>query len=552
MYIEYFGLNEAPFTITPDPRYLYISGRHQEALAHLLYGIKESDGFVQLTGEVGTGKTTLTRALLEQLPPNVDVALILNPKLTAWEFVASICDEFAIDYPKSESIKSLVDALNAYLLTSHAANRRSVLIVDEAQNLDPEVLEQVRLLTNLETSKHKLLHIVLVGQPELRDVLATNDMRQLAQRITARYHLIALTEDETREYILHRLKVAGCKRALFSKGAIHRIFKLSAGVPRVINVLCDRALLGAYALDHSEVDTATVRQAASEIEFDVQSGNGKRFAFFAVVTLLLALTTGWTIGYFSTRDTLQDVTAQSLSMPIGPAVSQDIDIVPAEVIAPTQKAPSAISVAQLLSEPALATEELGLVGLFSQWQLTFKPQELVGAAACEKALTHGLKCLMLRATWKDLLRLNFPALIKLTVAEGRMGYFALTGVDGNEAILQTDDKRYRLALADLERAWDGSALVIWKPPALDIEVLGPGVSGASVVWLRRNLDKVLGEMPLDGPSNVYDAQLLQRVKEFQRRRALKDDGLAGALTLIHLIAEVGGPAVPLLTSISQS
>ena len=552
MYTEFFGLNEPPFTITPDPRYLYVSMRHQEALAHLLYGIKESDGFVQLTGEVGTGKTTLTRALLEQLPPNVDVALILNPKLTAWEFVASLCDEFAIDYPKAESIKSLVDALNVYLLTSHAANRRSVLIVDEAQNLDAEVLEQIRLLTNLETSKHKLLHIVLVGQPELRELLARNEMRQLAQRITARYHLIALTEEETRDYIQHRLKVAGSKRPLFSKGAIHQIFKLSTGIPRVINVLCDRALLGAYAHDINEVDSATVRQAAAEIEFTVQSGRVKRYGVLAAATLLLALGVGWVIGYLSTREMRQDLTVASLSTPVGPDVSMDKETTPDPVLlaAPLEEKESVMSVAQLLSNAATATEDLGFAALFAQWHFNY--QDLTGATACEKAVSRSLKCLKINATWKDLLRINFPALIKLSAPQGQFGYFALATVEGNEAILQSGTQRYRVALADMAQAWDGGAIIAWKPPALDIDILTPGTRGASVVWLRRNLDKVLGEVPLVGPSNVYDTQLLQRVKAFQRSRALKEDGLAGALTLIHLIAAVGDPTLPTLTTTSQS
>ena len=249
MYTSFFGLNEKPFSITPDPRYLFMSERHGEALAHLVYGVTESGGFIQLTGEVGTGKTTLCRSLLlNRMPGNADVAVVLNPQLSAPEFLEAICEELGIDLPSSSgSIKALINALNEHLLQAHSEGRRTILIVDEAQNLAPEVLEEVRLLTNLETSKQKLLQIILIGQPELRELLARTDLRQLAQRITGRYHLEPLTREETNQYIEHRLQVAGALGEVFDAGAKRAVFKLSQGVPRLINVICDRALLGAYS-----------------------------------------------------------------------------------------------------------------------------------------------------------------------------------------------------------------------------------------------------------------------------------------------------------------
>jgi len=248
MYTSFFGLNEKPFSITPDPRYLFMSERHGEALAHLVYGVTESGGFIQLTGEVGTGKTTLVRTLLlNRMPDNADVAVVMNPQLSVLEFLATICEELHIDVPHNRgSIKAQTDALNRHLLRAHAAGRRTILVVDEAQNLTPAVLEQVRLLTNLETAKQKLLQIILIGQPELRDLLARNDLRQLAQRITGRYHLEPLTSEETAHYIEHRLKVAGALGEVFDGSAKKETFRLSQGVPRLINVICDRALLGAY------------------------------------------------------------------------------------------------------------------------------------------------------------------------------------------------------------------------------------------------------------------------------------------------------------------
>ncbi|MGB9333048.1 MAG: AAA family ATPase, partial [Steroidobacteraceae bacterium] len=267
MYLTFFGLNEKPFAITPDPRYLYLSERHAEALAHLLYGINEAGGFVQLTGEVGTGKTTIVRSLLAQTPKNAEIALILNPKMTPAEFLLTICEELGIGVPDSslESLKDLVDILSHYLLRAHAAGRRVVLVVDEAQNLSPEVLEQVRLLTNLETNTQKLLQIILIGQPELRELLARNELRQLAQRVTGRYHLNPLSRDETTAYVRHRLRVAGATNDICSPQALSEVFRLSQGVPRVINVICDRALLGAYSLDRHRVTAPLVRNAAGEV-----------------------------------------------------------------------------------------------------------------------------------------------------------------------------------------------------------------------------------------------------------------------------------------------
>src|SRR5580698_7226511 len=273
MYLSFFGLNEKPFAITPDPRYLYLSERHAEALAHLLYGINEAGGFVQLTGEVGTGKTTIIRSLLAQTPKNAEIALILNPRMTATEFLLTICEELGIGVPDAatDSRKDLVDILNHYLLRAHSDGRRIVLVVDEAQNLSPDVLEQVRLLTNLETNTQKLLQIILIGQPELRELLARNELRQLAQRVTGRYHLNPLSNEETVAYVRHRLRVSGATSDIFSTLALAELYHLSGGVPRVINVIADRALLGAYTQDRHRVTSGLVRNAAAEVF-------GRRFA----------------------------------------------------------------------------------------------------------------------------------------------------------------------------------------------------------------------------------------------------------------------------------
>jgi general secretion pathway protein A len=299
VYPKYFGLKEPSFSIAPDPHYLFLSEQHREALAHLLYGAGESGGFVLLTGEVGTGKTTVCRAFLEQLPEGVDVALILNPAMTANELLLNICDEFRIPVPAGErSVKLLVDRLNTFLLAAHANGRRPVLLIDEAQNLRPKVMEQVRLLTNLETTKHKLLQIFLVGQPELRQLLEREGLRQINQRITARFHLRPLSLAETTDYIRHRVAVAGVDRPLFTGSAIRRIHQVAGGVPRLVNILCDRALLGACVTRANQVTPGIVAKAAREVigeRLTPPRRPAVRPAFAAAAALMLAVAAGWTL-----------------------------------------------------------------------------------------------------------------------------------------------------------------------------------------------------------------------------------------------------------------
>ncbi len=296
MYKAYFGLSDLPFTIGPNPKYLYLSDQHREAMAHLLYGLSEQGGFILLTGEVGTGKTTLCRSVLQQLPDNVEVALILNPRASSIELLQYICDELKIDYQGSDSAKVLNDALNAYLLEAYANDRRVVVMIDEAQQLSIETLEQVRLLTNLETNKDKLMQIILVGQPELNEMLSSQNLRQLSQRIKSRYHLGELDVQQLGAYIKNRLRVAGCERQLFSSKAIKEIFKYTRGVPRLINILCDRCLMGAYATDKVLVDHTVVRQAAKEVfgnDVEITNSNLLKWVSFAVIIIGLVFASIW-------------------------------------------------------------------------------------------------------------------------------------------------------------------------------------------------------------------------------------------------------------------
>ncbi len=299
MYTEFFGLNERPFSIAPDPQYLYMSSRHKEAMAHLSYGLLQGGCFIVLTGEVGTGKTTLCRNLLQELPDNVDVALILNANINETELLQTLCDELKIPYAENLSQKRLLDLINDYLLAAYAESRHTVLIIDEAQLLSRDVLEQIRLLTNLETTKQKLLQIILIGQPELNDVLSRNDLRQLAQRVTARYHLGALRRNEIEDYVNFRLGVAGCKQPLFSKQALTQLHLLTGGIPRKINVLADHSLLSAYSKTQPVVNAQVVKVAAREVFIAAQQEANRSAAWpnmlarwWLPATLLLLLNIG--------------------------------------------------------------------------------------------------------------------------------------------------------------------------------------------------------------------------------------------------------------------
>lgn len=286
MYQQYFGLSEDPFSIAPDPRYLFLSDKHREALAHLIYGVGNQGGFVVLTGEVGTGKTTICRCLLKQIPDNANIAYIINPKQSINQLLQSVCNDLGIYFEKGRTSKDLIDDLNKYLLEAHAKGRNTILIIDEAQNLSIEILEQLRLLTNLETNEKKLLQLVLLGQPELNEILGRREMRQLAQRVTARFHLTPLSKNEVTQYIEHRLSIAGCRNELFRVAALSSVYKNSRGIPRLINQICGRALLGVYATNESQVTRKIANKASKEIFLDTASYNIKAWRPILAATLL--------------------------------------------------------------------------------------------------------------------------------------------------------------------------------------------------------------------------------------------------------------------------
>ncbi len=569
MYTRYFGLKESPFSLAPDPRYLYLSGRHQEALAHLIYGVTEGGGFVQLTGDVGTGKTMLIRALLERLPENVDVALILYPILSVREFVCTICDELRIPYARdSASLKVLIDALNGFLLENYAKGRRTVLIIDEAQNLNREVLEQLRLLTNLETRKEKLLQILLIAQPELNNMLAQPDLRQLAQRVTARYSLKALFPHETRDYIIHRCRVAGAKAPLFSRAAMRAVHRFSDGVPRLINIICDRALLGTYARGRTAANTAVIHRAANQVGVNVVPRALWRPGVLAPLStttvLLIMLWQFWPLvqdRWYSVGAPLPLPQAQSLSAAssVTPLEPQARRAASAPADAPATGAASAVQVAEaerssepaqaptiaeLLADPQARTDtESALTALFAHWGLDYA--KLRGATGCERAMNSGLQCLFQSGTWNNLRQLNRPAVIELIDGQGRKHHVLVAGLEGDRVASQLGEREYSFPIRELDRYWYGQYLMLWKPPLAEKRVLRRGMRGQSVVWLRNTLARY-NRQPGGERSDLFDKELETEVKSFQRAHHLEDDGIVGSLTLIKLNSYDPVTAPPML------
>jgi general secretion pathway protein A len=563
MYTSFFGLLEKPFAITPDPRYLYLSERHAEALAHLLYGINESGGFIQLTGEVGTGKTTVVRTLLSRVPQHADVAVILNPRLTPVEFLLTVCEELGLPIEEAErhSVKQLVDALNRRLLTAHAEGRRSIVVVDEAQNLSAETLEQVRLLTNLETPTQKLLQIILIGQPELRDLLDRNDLRQLAQRITGRYHLKPLSREETQAYVRHRLRVAGATGEIFTPAALREVHRLSGGIPRVINVNCDRALLGAYTQETHTVTAELVRRAAGEVYGRRIAPRWLGWAAGSLMVVSVAATAVVGFGLWrhqaaaarqvktsagivrrapgAARDyALTSADSANLADPAAPAAAS----VPTAAKRPAAQ-PAPVSMDALLAANAGETSEAtAFRRLLSLWGTAMTDDR----DPCGQAQRAGLSCLEQRGSWGEVRELNRPAILTLTDDQGLRHRVVLSALDDKFATLNLGDHELRLPLEDVSRDWLGEFTIVWKPRTSPIRKLSLGMRGNEVRWLRRSLAALGGASWAPDRGDVYDEELAIAVQNFQREHRLNVDGIAGLQTQVVLDTALAEPGSPLL------
>jgi general secretion pathway protein A len=546
MYIDYFQLREPPFSLTPDPRYLFMSDRHREGLAHLLYGVQQPGGFVQLTGEIGSGKTTLCRCLIKQLPTDTEVALILNPRLTAIELLATVCDELRIEYPaETGSIKVLIDALNRHLLEAHAQRRRTVLIIDEAQNLNEDVLEQVRLLTNLETSQEKLLQIILIGQPELLSILSGPKLRQLAQRITARYHLGALSRIETSAYVQHRLRVAGRGEPLFTKTALRCVYRLSGGMPRIINIICDRALLGAYSRDQKKIGSAIVRRASRETRGSVRRHRRSRLAWSFAIGFLALATIGIAILFSPSNQSMipEDRSAVASNTESSPD-RMEADPLPSMRIEPGGNLPSKSGIIDILADPILRSDtSSAFASLYELWGVKIPTDS--SKLGCQSGIAQGLECLYDEGNWLKLRRLNLPAILETIIPSGERQAVALIGLDKNSALIAIGGEQYTFPLTEIDKVWDGSFVVLWKPP-FNPRVLSLGSMGEDVKWIRAALDFFEGQKAPAVVADVYDESLRQRVIAFQRAQSLVPDGYVGQETLTRLAVVLEDSKAPSL------
>ncbi|NRR30974.1 AAA family ATPase [Oxalobacteraceae bacterium] len=543
MYTQFFSLKQSPFSIAPDPRYLYMSERHREALAHLLYGVGSGGGFVLLTGEIGAGKTTVCRCFIEQIPPNCKLAYIFNPKLSVQELLLSICEEFGIVPEPHEagaaSVKTYVDAINRYLLDSHAQSLNNVLIIDEAQNLSAEVLEQLRLLTNLETSERKLLQIILIGQPELRTILARPELEQLAQRVIARYHLGSLSEEETGSYIEHRLAVAGGTAiAPFPRSLMPLIHQMSKGVPRRINLLCDRALLGAYVENQHQLNRTIVRKAGEEV-FAEQPAAGvprtiPKFVYAAAGVLAGAVLSGAAAWQFLPHGQPGAAPTEQAGLPAGPADARR---------AGSGGSGKPLSGAAALVLPAQASTpqdgEAGLRQLALLWGPSLPPGD-----PCQVAPAYNLRCLQTKGSLADLQSLDRPALLRLRGAGDAPVYAMLLGLNGQAATLALGGQRQTVSLAALDARLDGEFTTFWRAPRGWRSEVVAGDKGPEVDWLAQRLAQWQGKPKPQG-AQVLDAALQALLRSFQQSQQLRADGRAGPKTFIRL-NQLAGVQEPLL------
>ncbi len=574
MYLRYYGFKDYPFSVTPDPAFLYLSASHREALGHLLYGAGEHGGFVQLSGEVGTGKTTLIRALIENDMPDLDIALCWNPHLGVLEFVETICDELGVDYSRQRdtTLKALVDRLNAHLLATHAAGRRTVLIIDEAQNLSRDVLEELRLLTNLETRKHKLLRIILVGQPELDTLLARHDLRQLAQRITARFSLKSLDRRETDDYIRHRLARADGSERLFTPVARWLAYRYSGGIPRLINMVCERALMGAYAHSRAAIGPWILRRAARETLPAPRGRSWLRYAAPAAVMGLFAFVAvlAWYPGIQLSRAgewigaedkavggqsgtvaaTPEDAAQGESEGDSGSGHAPRVEVASrANSAAPDaardkdDKEPPDAAEALGEAETAMPSGDADITQLLRLWGV-FGSQV---NTSCEALRVGDLRCLSERGGFAVLERFNRPALLTLQ-RDGEQQKVLLSALDDTTATLVAADGTRRIPRERLARLWTGQFEIIWRAQA-GMTLIRPGTVGSSVVWLRRRLTRAEGENPdvqLGPKSPIYDADLESRLRHFQLVHGLEPDGMAGPRTQIMLNGLVTSPGSPTL------
>ncbi len=549
-YTSHFGLKTIPFALSPDPNFLYLSTQHREALEHLVQGVDEGSGLILLTGEVGTGKTTLCYRLVNQLADSFDAALLSNPCLTPQELLAAIFDKLHLHYNDSFTIKDFTDILDNYLVTAESVGRKTVLIIDEAQNLTVEVLEQIRLLSNIED---RLLRIVLVGQPELKKILKQKNLRQLSQRITASYHLKPLSYNELRAYIHHRLTVSGAESEFFSKSAARYIYRYTQGIARLTNVICDKALLNAYVANKQQVDVSAVRKAIQKVQVESpahRSPWGWTSAILGIVVLLGGLI--WWATYsqiMSAQPTLETPIQTEILHTEELENSTDLVHDPLTIMA---NANEVVIVDEV--EPAVTNEpeevELTLInilqneGIPSNTQAAFETlfqlwgenyNNLTGNTACERALTKGLACVYQTGKWKDIQNYNRPAVIELVTEIGEQHHAVITQIQGDLVTLNFDGKIFDFTRQQIDDYWLGQFLLLWLPPSIPTPILRAGITHDDVRWVRKRLNILENKQVADADlSAKFDTDLRRRIVQFQRQQRLLIDGIIGEQTMLLL------------------
>ena len=537
MYNAYFRLNESPFSIAPDPRFLFMSGRHREALAHLMYGVSGEGGFVVLTGEVGTGKTTICRCLLEQVPADCDVAFIVNPGLSAVEMLGAICDELHIGYPENLNVKGYVDRFNSYLLKANAAGRKTVLIIDEAQVLDPKVLELLRLLTNLETSRRKLLQIVLLGQPELLTLLERSDMRQVAQRFVALYHLQHLSRTEVSAYVAHRLNVAGSQNKLVPESLMGQLYRRTGGVPRLINLVCDRALLGAFVEGKQSVTAPVLAKAAAEVLGTRKSRSAAIAVSAAALLVLCGIGTWYALhraGAPAPAAEQQDPPKPAESAvdaarpPASPATDTAVSAAPAA--GPAVQAAPWTGLTLPVEQSADQAEAAAFRSVLARFGLIYSPRGR--SRGCRYVESAGLSCFTAQGNSEIFQQYNPPLILYLQQGERRFPV-VLDGLQGRQASFIVAGQPRSATIESLDGLWTGEFVVLWRPPPGIPKRLELGARGPAVAWLADALAAVSGVEQAQRVDR-FDVALQEKLKAFQAQEGLTITGVAGPSTLMRL------------------
>lgn len=539
MYKDFFGFVELPFSIVPNSRYLYLSQRHKEAITHLQAGLGDGGGFAMLTGEVGTGKTTVAKAMLANLDENTKAGLILNPTFSSRDLLEAICDEFKVTYPQDATLKQLNQAIHEYLLRNHKLGWTTLLVIDEAQHLAADVLEQLRLLTNLETDTRKLLKVLLVGQPELQRLLQTTQLRQLAQRITGRYHLLPLDEKETADYIAFRLHTAGGDQQLFDRSSTKLIAKYSHGIPRLINLVCDKSLNMSYYKGNVVVDRQTVHQACEEVmQFQAeiyQQDKPVRRNFewpawgSVAIGVFAALGVGWAVTHNMPMkvptNTAPTVAAQTPMQPavVAPIVNEQLTTEQRE---------------QLLAQ---TQSNLAVNDLYKLWGYRASVRDNL----CLSEPQSTMRCERKMATWPLLVQQNRPVILELNY-QGEVGYVILYAIGDGKVEVLNGKERLRLPVSWLKPLWQGNIIELWQAPLKD--TLRLDMEGPAIEVLDKLLAQAVNEQPLG--TDIYDGAVKERVELFQRWQGIGVDGIAGQRTLERL-QQSAQPDAPVLVQINE-